>query len=229
MSVNKGVLAEMYVDKKMSIPDISKDTGIAKSMVRFYLLKQGIKLRTRKEGLALVKHKLATVNKGRKRVFSEEWRAHISEGRKRYWDKRAKGYDIHNGYIRLSRGSDCGKLEHVAIMEQSIGRRIRKDEVVHHINGNRSDNRIENLQLMNRAEHCRIHAKDRYAQGLCYDISKETKRGEEHRCAKLTWEDVEYIRSSQKTTKELAQMFNVSKSVINKVKSFKTWRIKNVS
>lgn len=229
MSVNKGVLAEMYVDRKMSIPDISKDTGIAKSTVRFYLLKQGVKLRSRSESISLVKHKLSAVHKGKKRVFTEEWKSHISEGRKRYWDKRAKGYDIHNGYVRLSRGSDCGKLEHVAIMEQTIGRRIRKDEVVHHINGNRSDNRIENLQLMTRSEHCRIHTQERHERGLCYDISKETKMGEEHRCAKLTWKDVEYIRSSDKPTKELMQMFKVSKSVINKVKSFKSWRIKNVS
>lgn len=47
--------------------------------------------------------------------------------------------------------------EHIYIMEQHIGRRLTKDEVVHHIDFNRSNNCIENLQLMTRSEHSRLH------------------------------------------------------------------------
>lgn len=49
-------------------------------------------------------------------------------------------------------------LEHLLVMEQQIGRPVRRDEIVHHINGNKQDNRIENLELMSKAEHDRIHA-----------------------------------------------------------------------
>ncbi len=49
-------------------------------------------------------------------------------------------------------------FEHRHIMEQSIGRLLNKSEVVHHINDNPSDNRIENLMLFkNQAEHKKFH------------------------------------------------------------------------
>jgi len=41
-------------------------------------------------------------------------------------------------------------------MEQHVGRKLSFNEVVHHINNIRTDNRIENLQLMDRSEHCKL-------------------------------------------------------------------------
>jgi hypothetical protein len=53
-----------------------------------------------------------------------------------------------DGYIRIM-VNQKGMVQHRYIMEQHLGRPLLKEENVHHINGNRSDNRIENLELWN--------------------------------------------------------------------------------
>ncbi|MFA5158794.1 MAG: HNH endonuclease [Patescibacteria group bacterium] len=63
-----------------------------------------------------------------------------------------------SGYISVLLPDKTRMLEHRFVMEQFLGRKLTDEEKVHHINGMRDDNRIENLKLYpNNSTHSKIH------------------------------------------------------------------------
>jgi hypothetical protein len=56
--------------------------------------------------------------------------------------KPGERYRSQAGYVYIS-----GRAEHRMVMEEALGRKLRRGETVHHKNGVRHDNRPENLEL----------------------------------------------------------------------------------
>lgn len=65
------------------------------------------------------------------------------------------------GYVRVQVGAKLRQYEHILLAENVVGRPLKRGEVVHHINCDRTDNRPENLLVCKIGYHMALHARMR--------------------------------------------------------------------
>ena len=66
-----------------------------------------------------------------------------------------------NGYKTIwNNEKRINEFEHRVIMENFLKRKLLQGEQIHHINGIKTDNRIENLIVMSIHEHSSLHGKE---------------------------------------------------------------------
>ena len=87
-----------------------------------------------------------------------------------------------SGYVAYVVHYDTGKkttvLEHREVMEVALGRKLLPYEVVHHRNHLKTDNRLDNLELLTAEQHGKLHSKEQiaeWADAKCLGCGKEWK------------------------------------------------------
>lgn len=170
--VTKEQIVENYIDKNYSMSKTAKILGVSVGVIHKYIHFFDIPAKKRNDYKPTEKmydqiRSLGKSWKGKKR--DDNFCQKMKETRKRLNGPGCKKLR-RDGYVAVyyptyQRTSKDGfVMEHVLIMEQSIGRSLKDNECVHHINGMRADNRLDNLLLMTKQEHMSYHSRKRHME-----------------------------------------------------------------
>ena len=116
---------------------------------------------------------------------------------------------------------------HILLAEQLLGRPLKENEVVHHINGDKRDNRPENLVVMDRAEHAALHHTGSKASPEKVRKITEANKGRPSSNRRLTEEQVREIAvrlCEGETVTVLAKEYGLARAGIQHIRDGLTYR-----
>jgi len=112
------------------------------------------------------------------------------------------------------------KAEHRLVMEKHLGRKLNSNEIIHHINGDKLDNRIDNLLLENRSSHMITHIdKITIAQLEHRKLYPEKFTGKtgHFKIPKEDWDSIIDLHNNGLTIVGIAKQYGVSRNTIYKI------------
>ena len=151
---------------KLTKSEIAKNLGVSYNKVDWLCRKLGLKhYKSSKYSdyeLEFIKHKYP--------IYGSKFCAEALNRSENAINKKIKKMNLQinwkhyyinaNGYLVNCEDRKHRYLVHRRLIEEKIGRKLKNNEVVHHIDGNKLNNNINNLKLMTRKEHIEIHRKD---------------------------------------------------------------------
>lgn len=100
------------------------------------------------------------------------------------WNKgTSKGWINSKGYREIRVDGRTMK-EHRHLMERHLGRKLLPTEDVHHLNGDKTDNRIENLEVIAHADHTRLTNQRPYRRGYRVNLDAAERQARSERMRK---------------------------------------------
>ena len=115
---------------------------------------------------------------------------------------------------------------HRLIMENYLGRILRKDEIIHHKDLNGYNNKIENLLILSPSEHSRLHMQLDKERGKNKLVCDNPAKGKQTKNGQFEEKDIREIRFLVKeglSHKKVAEMYKVSKGAITQIVNKKTY------
>lgn len=164
-------IRKLYLEKGMAMNKIATQLNISVGKVYNRITALNLPKRTISDyppTEKLIKHITALGKSKKGAKLSDETKKKLSiakfKGGIGHKKKRCDGY-ISVYFPEHPKSNKQGYImEHDLVMECAIGRHLKDDEVVHHINHKRDDNRLSNLQLMTFKERAALHMKERYTR-----------------------------------------------------------------
>jgi len=157
---DKEWLCQKYINEELSIYKIANLVNVSPPAIKYWIDKHGIKTRIN-----------IPWNKG----LSGRYDSRIPYKEKCYNWKGGR-HKNSEGYIQIRDRTHPNNnhgyvLEHRLIVEKHIGRYLYPWEIVHHKNGVKDDNRIENLELLPNGKHNKIvqkiHQENQLLKEIC--------------------------------------------------------------
>lgn len=161
-----------------SLNAIARLTDVSYPTVRRDLIKAGVNILSRKEGIARHPDWNGSHRGMQRPPMALETKERMKAAARARWDAVGfVGTRIDDqGYVRFTAGEHEGRQFHVVLMEARLGRRLLPDENVHHIDDDKTNNSEDNLALVTKSGHARLHRHQERLSGKVLEKDPKTGR-----------------------------------------------------